>query len=152
MRVVLGDSVSFQGHGFYSHFSGAIKVIEDPGQPTSGTGEIRIVNVRYLAYGQDLTVGTWGDTLTGEQDPGRIIFSGGPIENPGLNMRAFREADDGTIAGLHIEGTAKEPVIVLFSEPAMPDADCLSYILLGHEAGKAARIRACWPMRRSAWA
>ncbi len=136
VRVVLGDSVSFKGHGFYSHFSGAIKVIEDPGQPTSGTGEIRIVNGRYLAYGQDLTVGTWGDTLTGEQDPGRIIFSGGPIENPGLNMRAFREADDGTIAGLHIEGTAKEPEIVLFSEPSMPDADCLSYILLGHEAGE----------------
>jgi translocation and assembly module TamB len=136
VRVVLGDSVSFKGRGFSSHFAGGIKVIEDPGQPTSGTGEIRIVNGTYKAYGQDLRVGAWGDTLVGDQDPGRIIFAGGPIENPGLNMRAFREADDGTIAGLHIQGTAKEPVILLFSEPSMADADCLSYILLGHKAGE----------------
>ncbi len=136
VRVVLGDSVSFKGFGFSSHFNGSIKVIENPGQPTSGTGELRVVNGRYKAYGQDLTVGTWGDSLSGEQDPGRIIFAGGPIDNPGLNMRAFREADDGTIAGLFIQGTARAPEITLFSEPAMPEADVLSYIVLGHKMGE----------------
>jgi translocation and assembly module TamB len=136
VRVALGDSVSFRGFGFSARFDGGLQVIESPGQPTSGTGELRVVNGTYKAYGQDLHVGTWGDSLSGERDPGRIIFAGGPIDNPGLNMRAFREAEDGTIAGLHILGTAKVPEITLFSEPSMADSDVLSYILVGHKAGE----------------
>jgi len=136
VRIVLGDSVSFKGFGFFSRFNGSIKVVEKPGQPTSGSGELRVVDGRYKAYGQDLTLGTWGDSLSGEGDPGRISFAGGPIGNPGLDMRAFRKAEDGTIAGLHIQGTARAPEILLFSEPAMADADVLSYILLGRKAGE----------------
>jgi translocation and assembly module TamB len=136
VRVALGDSVSFSGYGFSSRFAGGVQVIERPGRPTSASGELRVEEGKYQAYGQNLTVGTWGDSLMSGRDPGRIIFAGGPADNPGLDLRAFREAEDGTIAGLHILGTAKRPEITLFSDPAMPDGDVLSYIMLGRKPGE----------------
>jgi translocation and assembly module TamB len=134
VRVALGDSVSFQGFGFASKFAGGLRVIEVPGQPTSATGELLVEEGHYQAYGQDLTIGTWGDSLQARGEPGRIIFTGGRADNPGLDIRAFREAEDGTVAGLHILGTAKKPEITLFSDPAMSEGDMLSYVLTGHEA------------------
>ena len=82
-------------------------------------GELRFIDGRYRAYGQNLEI-----------DPGRIVFAG-PVEDAQLDVTAIRTAQDGTEAGLEVRGSAIEPEITLTSDPAMADADVLSYILYG---------------------
>lgn len=126
VRIVLGDSVSFQGFGFSARPQGSILATDEPGRATTGTGELILTGGRYRAYGQDLSV-----------QRGRILFAGGPIDNPGLDIRATRTARDGTVAGLDIAGTLRYPEVTLFSEPAMMQSEALAYLILGHPLGSA---------------
>lgn len=126
IRIVLGDEVTFKGFGFDAELAGSVLAIEEPGKPTSASGELQIVDGSYRAYGQDLNI-----------ERGRVLFGGGPADNPGLDVRAFRVAADSVIAGLLIQGTLKAPEVTLFSKPPMAESDALSYLLLGrplHEA------------------
>jgi translocation and assembly module TamB len=119
VRVIVGDDVRFSGLGFTSLIEGDLTVREVPGSPPSVLGELRFIDGRYRAYGQDLEIG-----------PGRIIFAG-PEEDAGLDVTAIRTAQDGTEAGLEVRGSGTAPEITLTSDPAMADADVLSYILYG---------------------
>jgi translocation and assembly module TamB len=47
-------------------------------------------------------------------------------------MWAYRKTPDGVIAGLKIDGTAEQPEVRIYSEPAMSDADAISYLVTGH--------------------
>jgi translocation and assembly module TamB len=58
------------------------------------------------------------------------LFSSGPIDNPGLDLRAVRRGDEVT-AGAQVSGTLKSPRLKLFSTPPMPDSGILSYLVLG---------------------
>jgi len=120
MRVALGDSVEFRGFNLDAMLEGSILVIEEPGRPTAGSGELRIEEGKYNAYGQLLQV-----------DPGVIVFTGGPIDNPGLDIRAYRKTNDGVMAGVRVRGTARSPRIEVFSEPAMSQTEALSYLITG---------------------
>ncbi len=128
VRLVLGDEVSFRGFGFSAGLTGSVLAIEEPGRPTAGTGELVIRDGSYKAYGQNLTI-----------DPGRVIFGGGPIDNPGLDVRAYRVAADSVIAGLLIKGTLKTPEVTLYSQPPMAESEALSYLILGRPLGEASR-------------
>ena len=67
---------------------------------------------------------------------GRILFSGGPVDNPTLDMEVARTVQEyDVVAGAKIQGTAQSPRLELYSEPSMPDASILSYILLGQPPG-----------------
>jgi len=120
VRLVVGDSVSFRGFGFSGRPSGSLLATEEPGQPTSATGQLTVTDGRYRAYGQDLTIET-----------GRVIYAGGPIDNPGLEVRAVRHARDDVTAGLEVKGTLKSPEVTVFSEPPMMQSEALAYLLLG---------------------
>ncbi len=128
LRLVLGDDVSFRGFGFTANLTGSILAIEEPGKPTAGTGELVIRDGGYKAYGQNLTI-----------DPGRVIFGGGPIDNPGLDVRAYRVASDSVIAGLLIKGTLKAPEVTLFSQPPMAESEALSFLILGRPLSEASK-------------
>jgi translocation and assembly module TamB len=120
VRVVIGDDVEVRVPGFRGKPEGSILVIDEPGQATRATGELKVREGVYRAYGQDLRI-----------ERGRLIFGGGAISNPGLDLRAARTASDGTVAGFQITGTAESPVLALFSTPAMSQSDALSYIMFG---------------------
>jgi translocation and assembly module TamB len=120
VRVVVGDSVTFRGFGFSARPEGAVLASQGAGGTIIGTGDVNLRDGRYFAYGQELQI-----------ERGRILFGGGPIDNPGLDVRASRTASDGTIAGLLIRGTLEDPLVTTFSEPAMSESEALSYIVLG---------------------
>lgn len=120
VQVILGERVSFDGFGLTGNIAGQLTVIETPGRVTTGRGEVRIVDGKYEAFGQKLAI-----------ERGRLLFAGGPIDNPGIDARAVRKIDEIT-AGVTVKGTLREPEFVLFSEPAMSQADALSYLLFGH--------------------
>lgn len=121
VRVVLGDSVHFDGFGLTGQLEGTVVVIDEPGRLTTGRGELRILDGEYTAYQQTLTI-----------ERGRLIFGDGPIEDPGLDMRVVRQTRD-VLAGMNVRGTLSEPKVTLFSEPELEggERDVLSYLLLG---------------------
>ncbi|MCS3903602.1 translocation and assembly module TamB [Methylohalomonas lacus] len=119
VRVELGERIRIEGKGFESRLTGALDVNQTPGKPATASGELRLVDGAYAAYGQDLTIQT-----------GEIIFTNQPIDNPALNIRAVRKVDNVT-AGIAVSGTAQQPQTQLFSTPSMPEADILSYIVTG---------------------
>jgi translocation and assembly module TamB len=118
VTVILGDQVKFTGFGLSARLAGRVQVTDTPGQDTLGEGQVSIVEGRYEAYGQRLEI-----------SQGRLIFAG-PVTNPVLDVRVAREVDDVT-AGIQVSGTPKTPQITVFSNPAMAQADALSYLLLG---------------------
>ena len=92
---------------------------EEPGQVTRGTGEINILKGRYRAYGQFLDI-----------ENGRLLFTGVPLTNPGLDIPAIRKSN-GITTGIKVGGRLQQPQLELFSIPAMGQTDTLSYLLLG---------------------
>ncbi|HEV2846860.1 MAG TPA: translocation/assembly module TamB domain-containing protein, partial [Thermoanaerobaculia bacterium] len=105
LRVILGEKISVKAQGFSGRPSGSLLVIEQPGKATTAVGELEIKEGIYKSYGQDLTI-----------DRGRVIFAGGPIDNPGLDLRAFRRTRDGDdLAGVNIRGTLRSPQATLYS-------------------------------------
>lgn len=128
VRVVLGDKVRFKGFGLIGNIAGSVTATDDPGKATTAGGELKIVDGKYKAYGRELDI-----------ERGRLIFAGGPIDNPGVDARAVRRVDE-VLAGISVRGTLRSPVLTLFSEPPMSQADALSYLILGqplHQASSA---------------
>jgi len=120
VNLALGEQVSFTGFGFEGSFGGRLLIEDRPGKLSTGSGEITILEGRYRAYGQRLQI-----------DRGRLLFGGGALDNPGLDLRAQRQVNDVTV-GLTVHGRLQQPEIELFSIPAMGETDMLSYMLFGH--------------------
>jgi autotransporter translocation and assembly factor TamB len=119
VNLVFGERVNFFGFGFEGQLGGRLLVEEVPGQLARGTGSINIVEGRYRAYGQRLDI-----------ENGRLLFTGGPLTNPGLDLRAVRNSNNVT-TGIKVTGRLQQPQLELFSNPAMGQTDTLSYLLLG---------------------
>ena len=119
IRLTLGERVHFFGFGFEGRLGGSVLLEDEPGYLTKATGEINIPEGRYRAYGQRLDI-----------ELGRLLFTGGPPSNPGLDLRAVRHV--GTITtGIKVRGSLQQPQLELFSTPAMGQTDMLAYLLLG---------------------
>ncbi len=120
VTVSLGDKVKLAGFGFDGSLSGDLVVIERPGRATTGNGTLNAEGT-YKAYGQNLKIET-----------GRILFASGPIDNPGIDLRATRTIKVGNVtAGLLVRGTARMPVLTVFSDPTMEQSEALSYLVTG---------------------
>jgi translocation and assembly module TamB len=120
VMLELGDAVQLDGYGLTGRLGGAIKIIEVPGEPITGSGELRVQNGVYEAYGQKLEVAR-----------GRLLFVGGPIEQPGLDVEAVRRPAPSILVGARVRGTLRAPELTVFSEPTMPQQEQLSYLILG---------------------
>lgn len=126
VRVILGEKVNVKVQGFSGRPTGSLLVIEEPGKATTAVGELEVQDGIYKAYGQDLTL-----------ERGRVIFAGGPIDNPGLDLRAYRRSRDGDdLAGVNIRGTLRSPQATLYSDPPMPESDTLAVLLTGRRLGE----------------
>lgn len=119
VRVILGQDVRVEVGGFKGNIEGNLLVEQTPRLAPRGTGTIQVQTGQYRVYGQELEI-----------QRGRILFGGGPIANPGLDLQVVREVDDVT-AGARVRGTVNSPELALFSDPAMPDSSILSYLLFG---------------------
>lgn len=118
VRVALGEDVALQGFGLKGKVRGELRVRDRPGRATRASGSLN-VSGRYKAYGQDLDI-----------TRGRLAFAQSPLDNPGLDIRAERRLDEVTV-GIRVTGTAAAPVLGLWSQPSLDQADVLSYLMLG---------------------
>lgn len=119
VTLLLGPAVQIDAFGLDGRLEGSIRVRERPEQLTSATGELRVVDGSYSIYRQTLEI-----------ERGRVIFDGGPIANPGLDVRAVRRPRD-VVVGVNVRGTLREPRVELFSEPAMEQSQQLAYLIVG---------------------
>ncbi|PID60747.1 MAG: hypothetical protein CSB44_09355 [Gammaproteobacteria bacterium] len=121
VQVNLGDSVEVEAGDFRGRLEGGLRVKQTPGTPPRGTGTINVVNGDFMVYGQKLNM-----------ERGKVLFSGGPVDNPKLDMQVARKVTEYDVtAGARIQGTAQSPRLELYSDPPMPDASILSFILRG---------------------
>ncbi len=121
LRIELGDKVFVKEAGLDAKLEGALELTLQDVKNIKGTGEIRVAKGRYSTYG-----------VTMDIKRGRVIFAGGPVEQPTLDILALREIGD-IKAGVTIRGTPSSPLVKLYSDPAMPDVDILSLIVLGRK-------------------
>jgi translocation and assembly module TamB len=118
VAVGLGEDVSFSGFGLSAGVEGAVRLRGGTHKPLTGLGKLSAREGRYKAYGQELEI-----------ERGRLIFNG-PLDNPQLDIRAVRRTTD-VVAGIQISGTPSQLRSTVFSEPALRDAEALSYLLTG---------------------
>lgn len=121
VTVVLGEKVTFEGFGLKSRVTGQVTAIDVPGGGgTRGRGELRLREAAYKAYGQEIQVET-----------GRILFNGGPIAEPTVDIVARRSPREDVTVALHVRGTLDQPTFDLSSSPAMPREQQLGWLLFG---------------------
>ncbi len=136
VRVVLGDRAFVKAEGVDARLEGDVRVAARSLDAMKATGEIRLRDGTYSTRGVRLNI-----------TRGRIVFEGGPAEQPRLDVLALRTVEERpdqagqslgrfreVKAGVVVTGTPLAPLVRLYSEPAMPDADILSYIVLGQRA------------------
>lgn len=119
----LGREVRFEGFGLSTRLDGQLRTRMQPGKVATGVGELSLREGRYKAYGQNLII-----------DRGRLIFSGGPLDRPGVDLRAYRQATPSVRAGVQVRGSVRAPEFSLYSSPSMRETDQLSYLILGRPA------------------
>jgi translocation and assembly module TamB len=121
VEVEAADTIRFIGYGFDGRIGGRLLLNDEPQRLTRGRGELHVVaGSSYTAFGQKL------------QTPrGRLIFADSPVDNPNLDIVAQREVGD-VVAGVRVGGTARNPILTLFSQPSMDEVDILAYLTLGH--------------------
>jgi translocation and assembly module TamB len=78
-----------------------------------------VVDGRYEAYGQKLAISR-----------GRLLFDSSPLDDPGLDIEARRKVESMEV-GLNVRGTLRAPRLTFFSDPAMPQTQIVSYLLVG---------------------
>lgn len=127
-RLVLGEKVHISALGLNTDLEGNVLMTYSPDRPPRANGNVTLVDGVFEAYGQKLTI-----------SQGELTFTG-PLDNPIVNVNAVRRIDtlDGEVtAGIQLRGRAQDLTSTVFAEPAMADADALSYLVTGRPLNQA---------------
>jgi len=119
VNLILGDQVLLNVSGLQARIAGSLRLYSDAQQDIAAQGRLFVERGRFSTYGVSLDV-----------ERGELYFAGVPLQYPTLDILAIRRAGD-VRAGVRVTGTPQDPQVSLYSEPAMPDADVLSYVVLG---------------------
>lgn len=155
LNLNLGKNVEIDVLGIRGKLGGNLKILDDPQTPTTANGEIKIRDGKYEAYGRSMDI-----------KRGILIFTGGRIDNPGLNVQAerqiisqdsssflssfseqhfsnriqnttFTQQTNRITVGVNIGGTLEKPDVKLYSSPIqLPDAEILSYLVLNRSTAQ----------------
>jgi translocation and assembly module TamB len=123
ITMTLGSDVNIDTMGLTGQLGGSITVRSGYDAITRATGELSVQKGEYSAYARKLDI-----------QRGRLIFTGGPIDDPGIEIRAVKRYPDVT-AGINVRGTLQQPQISFFSDPSLPQSQIVSLILSGGGGG-----------------
>ena len=139
LKINIGDDVSLNAYGLKTHLNGTIAVRQGK-QGLGLYGQVNLLKGRFASFGQDLLI-----------RKGVIQFAGLPSQ-PTLNFEAIRNPeameDNKVTAGVKVIGMASSPQVTIFSDPAKPQDQALSYLLTGRslensgEAGSSGSVGA----------
>jgi translocation and assembly module TamB len=126
VQLDLGQNLKLEGRSFEGRITGGVRCLTTADGTLRAVGRVRMVNALVFAYGQRLEV-----------DPGELIFNGA-IDNPALNVTAWRR-NQAVEAGVQVTGNVQTPRVQLVSNPPVPEAERLSWLVLGHAPGEASQ-------------
>jgi translocation and assembly module TamB len=119
ITLILGDKVNLDAMGLTARLTGNVTIRSGFDAITRGNGELSVAEGNYTAYARKLDIVR-----------GRLLFNGGPIDDPGIDVRAQKQFPDIT-AGVNVRGTLTQPHISFFSDPPLPQSQIVSLILAG---------------------
>jgi translocation and assembly module TamB len=90
-----------------------------PDDPGTGVGELKVDNGKYTVLARRLDI-----------ERGRLIFNGGLLSNPGVDIRAVKRLPD-IVAGANVRGTLREPTLSFFSDPPVSQTQIISLLVAG---------------------
>lgn len=118
IEIDLGSDFRIQGKGIDTRIRGTLALAGTTLNDPRLTGTVRTFGGQYRAYGQRLDV-----------EQGVIRFTGA-IDNPTLDILAVRPNMTQRV-GVQITGTALLPSVRLYAQPELPDAEKLSWLVIG---------------------
>jgi len=119
LRLTLGKAVSLDAFGLKGRLEGSVLLQSRPDEVATASGEFEIKDGKYKAYSKELDV-----------DPGKLLFAGGPVTDPGIDLRASKKVP-GYEVGVVARGRLRKPELSLFSTPPMPQSQIASLLLVG---------------------
>lgn len=119
--VLVGKAVHFEGYGLTTRIAGQVTVNEVPQRLPAAEGRLQLIDGRYSAYGQKLAL-----------KKGELIFDGGPITEPAIEILAVRKPREDIEVGVRVRGRLNQPQLSLTSTPPMRRQEQLSWLLFGH--------------------
>jgi translocation and assembly module TamB len=152
LQVEMGDHVELSAKGLHATLIGRVNISQSSQSAMNATGELNVAKGEYKAYGQSLSI-----------EQGELFFTGGAIDNPGINLRASKKVNASSSSatgtnqlldfnsnniqnanlrgnikvGVEVTGRLTDPKVQLFSTPAiLSQADILSMIVLGRPASQ----------------
>ncbi len=121
VQLDLGRDFRIQGKGIDTRVRGTLALNGESLREPRLTGTLNTAGGQYRAYGQRLDV-----------EQGVLRFTG-PIDNPALDILAIRPNLTQRV-GVQITGTALLPRVRLYAQPELPDAEKLSWLVIGRPA------------------
>jgi translocation and assembly module TamB len=118
VQLDLGDNFRIQGKGLDTRVRGTLALNAESIDAVRLTGTVSTVGGQYRAYGQRLDV-----------EQGLLRFTGA-VDNPTLDILAIRPNLTQRV-GVQILGTALLPRVRLYAQPELPDAEKLSWLVVG---------------------
>lgn len=119
VHLILGQDVHIESYGLTGKLIGGVLVYSASGEVSTGIGEIKIEEGKYVYYGRELQI-----------DRGRLIFTGGPLGDPGVDIRAVKRFPE-MLAGVNVRGTLRAPRVSFFSDPPLPQTQIVSMLISG---------------------
>jgi translocation and assembly module TamB len=122
VQLLFGKQVHVQAFGLDTRLEGGLTARMVKDRPLRAEGRVTLAEGVFEAHGQRLSI-----------ERGTLTFTG-PTDNPFVDVRAAREIEtlSGTVtAGIHLTGRAQALNSTVYSQPAMSEAEALSYLVLG---------------------
>ena len=119
LALTLGNDVEIETYGLDGKLSGTVTSTSAPDDPGTGVGELKVDNGKYTVLARRLDI-----------ERGRLIFNGGLLSNPGVDIRAVKRLPD-IVAGANVRGTLREPTLSFFSDPPVSQTQIISLLVAG---------------------
>lgn len=119
IQLVLGKDVRVDSYGLEARIEGNIAAYAAPNEVSTATGELKVAEGKYSAYTRELDI-----------ERGRLIFTGGPLTDPGVDLRARKQFPE-ALVGVNVRGTLRNPRLSFWSEPSLPQSQIASLIVTG---------------------
>ena len=119
VQLILGKEVFLHAIGINARLGGDLRIQSTRAQKLVGHGKLYVIQGTYSGQGANLEI-----------NRGNIYFTGGPLNQPALDILALRRMNEVEV-GIILTGTPQAPEIKLYSRPIMPEGDIVSYILTG---------------------
>ncbi|MDA3895415.1 MAG: translocation/assembly module TamB domain-containing protein, partial [Desulfobacteraceae bacterium] len=119
VSVIIPDDFWFRGEDEFFEIKGDIQLKKDPHKPFVLFGSVMPVRGTYRFRGRIFQI-----------KQGELIFNGQEDINPVINIQAETTVDDVTII-ICLAGTFEQINLILDSDPAMSQADIISYLVFG---------------------